>query len=155
MIREAPPIHLEIIPIDFKEANAFVEQYHRHHKPVKAGYKFCIGVSDGSVVGVAIVGLPLARARNDGFTLEVRRTCTDGTKNVNSMLYGAAWRAAKALGYRKLITYTLPTESGASLKGAGWINIGQTEDARGWNRPKRPRVDLHPLVRKLIWEAPA
>ena len=153
--REAPPIFLEVIPVDFEEANAFVEQYHRHHKPVRAGYKFCIGVSDGSVVGVAIVGLPLARARNDGFTLEVRRTCTDGTKNVNSMLYGAAWRAAKALGYRKLITYTLPTESGASLKGAGWTIIGQTEDARGWNRPKRPRVDLHPLVRKLIWEAPA
>jgi hypothetical protein len=147
---------LKIVPVDFAEANSFIEQYHRHHKPIKAGYKFCLGVAEsGQIVGVAVIGLPLARARCDGFTLEVRRSCTDGTPNANSALYGAAWRAAKALGYHRLITYTLKTESGASLKGAGWTIIGQTEDARGWNRPKRPRVDTHPLVRKLIWEAPA
>jgi hypothetical protein len=148
-------MNLTIVPLDFDEANEFIRQFHRHHKPISAGYKFCVGVSDGQkIVGAAIIGLPLARARNDGFTLEVRRTCTDGTKNVNSMLYGSSWRAAKALGYHKLITYTLPTESGASLRGAGWRVIGETEDARGWNRPKRPRVDLHPLCKKLIWEAP-
>jgi hypothetical protein len=145
-----------IVPMDFKEANAFIQQYHRHHKPVRAGYKFCLGVSDGQqIVGVAIVGLPLSRARMDGWTLEVRRTCTAGVPNANSALYGAAWRATKALGYKRLITYTLPTESGASLRGAGWKIIGETEDARGWNRPKRVRVDTHPLVKKLIWEAPA
>ena len=147
---------LQVIPLDFKEANEFVRRFHRHHKPIVGGYKFCVGVSVGDkVVGVAIVGLPLARARNDGFTLEVRRTCTDGTKNANSALYGASWRAARALGYHRLITYTLPTESGASLRGAGWRVIGETADARGWNRPSRPRVDMHPLVKKLVWEAPA
>lgn len=151
------PVHnkVSIVPVDYEEANSFVSQYHRHHKPIRGGYKFCIGASDGEkIVGVAIVGLPLSRARMDGWTLEVRRTCTDGTANANSALYGAAWRATKALGYKRLITYTLPTESGASLRGAGWTVIGQTEDARGWDRPKRPRVDTHPLVQKLVWEAP-
>lgn len=144
-----------IVPVDFQEANEFIRKLHRHHKPIKFGYKFCLGVASGEkMVGVAIVGQPLAKARMDGWTLEVRRTCTDGTSNANSALYGAAWRAAKALGYRRLITYTLPTESGASLRGAGWRVIGQTEDARGWDRPKRPRVDTHPLCQKLVWEAP-
>lgn len=145
------PCSLEIIPLEFKEANEFIRKYHRHHKP-PTRYKFCLGASDGvRVVGVAMVGRPLARARCDGWTLEVIRTCTDGTPNVNSALYGACWRVARALGYKRLITYTLLTESGVSLRGAGWRIIGQTEDARGWNRPKRPRVDTHPLCKKLIW----
>jgi hypothetical protein len=145
---------LEIVPIDFAEANEFVRLLHRHHKPVAAGYKFCIGVSDGEkIVGVAIVGLPVARKLMDEWTLEVRRTCTDGTRNANSILYGAAWRAARALGYRKLITYTLPEEGGASLKGAGWKCLGECGGG-SWNRPNigRLRVDLHPMQRKLRWE---
>ena len=80
------------------------------------------------------------------------RTCTDGTKNANSCLYGACWRVARGLGYKRLITYTVPSESGVSLRGAGFKMVGETNDARGWNRPKRPRVDTHPLVSKLIWE---
>lgn len=177
---------LQITPIDFAEANAFVESLHRHHKPVAAGYKFCVGVSKkkdvcincgGSgrsdefgvfgvcyvcngnneeriICGVAIVGLPVARLLCDGFTLEVRRVCTDGTRNACSMLYQAAWRAVKALGYRKLITYTLPEEGGASLRGAGWHLVGQRGGGT-WDRPKngRPRVDLHPTQQKLLWEA--
>ena len=52
---------LEICPMTLKEANAYVEQYHRHHKPV-VGHKFSIGCSDGEkIVGVAIVGRPVAR----------------------------------------------------------------------------------------------
>lgn len=147
---------LEVVPIDFAEANEFIRRYHRYHRPVKAGYKFCVAVADterNEIVGVAVVGLPVARHLMDGWTLEVRRTCTDGTKNANSMLYGACWRAARALGYRRLITYTLPSESGSSLRAVGWRCIGMTAGDT-WNRPNcgRPRVDLHPLQRKLRWE---
>jgi len=144
---------LQVVPIEVAEANEFIRRFHRHHKPIKAGYKFCLAVARGpDIVGVAICGLPLARARMDGFTLEVRRTCTDGTKNANSMLYGACWRVTRGLGYHRLITYTLPSESGVSLRGADFRLIGETNDARGWNRPKRPRVDTHPLISKLIWQ---
>ena len=143
---------LEIVPMVLDEANAFVAEHHRHHKPVP-GAKFCIGVaSDGEIVGVAIVGRPVSRMLDDGWTLEVNRTCTDGTKNANSILYGAAWRAAKALGYRKLITYTLPEESGASLRAAGWRCLGSAGGG-SWNTPSRPRVDTHPLQAKLKWMA--
>lgn len=143
---------LQIVPISLDEANAFVERLHRHHRPVP-GAKFCIAVACAEVVvGVAIVGRPVARMLDDGWTLEVIRTCTDGSKNANSMLYGAAWRAAKALGYKKLGTYTLPEEGGASLRGAGWRCIGETGGGR-WSRLARPRIDTHPLQAKLRWEA--
>ncbi len=142
---------LELTPITLSEANIFVKEYHRHHQPVP-GCKFCIGVSDGSkIVGVAIVGRPVARHLDDGWTLEVTRTCTDGTKNANSMLYGACQRATFSLGYKKLITYTLPEEGGASLKGSNWKCIGKTGGG-SWNRKTRPRVDRHPLQQKLRWE---
>jgi hypothetical protein len=144
-------LKLTIIPMVLDEANAFVAEHHRHHKPVP-GAKFCVGVADGErVVGVAIVGRPVARMVDDGWTLEVNRTCTDGTKNANSMLYGACRRAAFALGYRRLITYTLPTESGVSLKAAGWKCLGEAGGG-SWNCPSRPRVDTHPLQVKLKWE---
>jgi len=152
MTTRAGKAELEVVPIEVVEANEFIRRFHRHHKPIKAGYKFCLAVARGpDIVGVAICGLPLARPRMDGFTLEVRRTCTDGTKNVNSMLYGACWRVTRGLGYHRLITYTLPSESGVSLRGAAFRLIGETNDARGWNRPKRPRIDTHPLISKLIW----
>ena len=144
---------LQIVPLTLAEANAFVERHHRHHRPVP-GAKFCIGVSDSEgIVGVAIVGRPVARMLDNGWVLEVNRCCTDGTRNACSALYGAAWRAARALGYRKLITYTLPEEGGASLRGAGWRIVGQTSNTRGWSRVARPRVDTHPLQAKLRWEA--
>lgn len=103
---------LELIPMTLREANAFVEQYHRHHKPV-VGHKFSIGISDGEkVVGVAIVGRPVGRFLDDGWTLEVTRLCTDGTHNACSMLYAAAWRAARAMGYRRVVTYIGDIHSG-------------------------------------------
>lgn len=143
---------LTLQPINLKEANAYVAQYHRHHKPV-AGYKFAVAVSDGDKIrGVAIVGRPVARMLDDGWTLEVNRLCTDGAHNACSMLYGAAWRAAKAMGYRKLITYTLPEEGGASLRASGWKLIGE-RGGGSWNRKSRARVDSHPLQTKLLWEA--
>ena len=107
------------------------------------------------VVGVAIVGGPVARLLDDGWTLEVNRCCTNGTKNACSKLYANAWQAAKALGYTKLITYTLASEGGASLRGAGWRCLGEatTKVGQGWNVKSRPRVDTHPLQQKLKWEA--
>lgn len=143
---------IRIVPIDFKEANAFVEQHHRHHKPV-TGMKFCLAISDGEHIrGVALVGRPVARHLDNGWTLEVNRCCTDGVRNGCSMLYGAAWRVAKALGYSRLITYTLPEEGGASLKASNWRLIGEAGGS-AWNCKNRPRVDTHPLQRKLLWEA--
>jgi hypothetical protein len=100
-------VMLELCPITLAEANAFVGALHRHHKPV-VGHKFSIAVTDGEKIrGVAIIGRPVARLLDNGTTLEVNRVCTDGARNACSMLYGAAWRAAKALGYKRLITYTL------------------------------------------------
>lgn len=142
---------LEVVPITLAEAKAFIAEHHRHHaEPV--GHVFSIAVAkDSDVVGVATVGRPVARMADDGWTLEVNRCCTDGTRNACSMLYGAAWRVARALGYRKCITYTLPAEGGASLRGAGWRVIGEAGGG-SWSRDLRPRVDTHPLQAKLRWE---
>lgn len=142
---------LNICPMTLKEANAFVEQNHRHHKPV-VGHKFSIGCTDGEkIVGVAIVGRPVSRHLDDGWTLEVNRLCTDGTKNACSMLYAAAWRAAKAMGYKRLVTYILESESGVSLKAAGWKCVGKAGGLR-WTGKRRPKVDLCPAQMKLRWE---
>lgn len=111
---------LELRPISFRDAQEFVRENHRHNKP-PVGHKFSIGVYDGDrLCGVAMVGRPVGRYLDDGLTLEVNRCCTDGTKNACSILYGAAWRAAKALGYKHLVTYTRQSENGASLRAAGW-----------------------------------
>ena len=151
---EGTGIKMKVTPINLDEANAFVAEHHRHHKPVP-GAKICVAVSEEDVVrGVAIVGRPVARHLDDGWTVEVNRCCTDGTKNACSMLYATAWKAARAMGYTSLITYTLESEGGASLRGAGWRCVGQTSTAnRGWNTPSRPRVDTHPLQQKLKWSA--
>jgi hypothetical protein len=145
---------MEITPITFEEANAFVAKFHRHHKPMQ-GCKFCVAVSnEDKVVGVAIVGRPVARLLDNGWTLEVNRCCTDGTRNACSMLYSSAWKAAKALGYKRLITYTLPEEGGASLKASNWICLG-LRGGGNWNVKSRPRIDTDELLRgqKLLWEA--
>ena len=143
---------LELIPITLKEANKYVGLHHRHHRPV-VGHKFSIGVSSGdTVVGVCIVGRPVSRHLDNGWTLEVTRCCTDGTKNACSMLYSAAWRAAKALGYKKLITYTLPEEGGASLRASNWKCIGEAGGGN-WNCKARPRVDTEHQQKKFRWEA--
>ena len=142
---------MRITPITLREASAFVEKHHRHHKPPQ-GALFAIAASEGDqVVGVAIVGRPVARLANDGWTAEVTRLCTIGNKNACSMLYGASWRAARAMGYRKLITYTLPQEGGSSLRGAGWTCLGEAGGG-SWSRKDRPRVDTHPTQIKLKWQ---
>jgi hypothetical protein len=130
-----------------------VRAHHRHHQP-SVGDVFSLAVADesGEVRGVAMVGRPVARALCDGWTLEVTRVATDGCPNACSALYGAAWRAARALGWRRLITYTLASESGTSPRAAGWRLLGEVQ-AKSWSTPSRPRVDKAPMQRKLRWEA--
>jgi hypothetical protein len=145
---------LELQPISFKEAVVFVGQHHRHHN-ASVGWKFGIAANDGEkVVGVVMIGRPVARHLDDGYSLEVTRCCTDGTKNAASLLYGAAWRAAKAMGYKRLITYTLASEPGTSLRAAGWRSLYEVK-GRSWSCPSRPRVDTHPMAQKTLWEAVA
>lgn len=142
---------LSLIPVSLKEANAFVAAYHRHHKPTR-GHKFSVGCAvAGQLVGVAIVGRPVSRYLDDGLTLEVNRLCTTGEPNVCSMLYGAAARAAKAMGYRKIITYTLDSEPGASLRAAGWTCAGPAGGKR-WTGQRSHAVDLYPAQTKLRYE---
>lgn len=142
-----------IIPIELAEANAFVDQHHRHHHRV-VGHKFSIAAvrQPDEIVGVAIIGRPVSRHRDDGLTLEVTRLCTDGTRNACSFLYGACARAALALGYARIGTFILATEDGVSLRAAGWRLIGETRGGT-WDRRTRPRIDKHPTQRKLLWEA--
>ncbi len=113
-----------------------------------------MGVGCGCVCGVAIVGRPVARLSCDDYTCEVTRLCTLGHQNTSSMLYGAAWRAARALGYRRLITYTLPEEGGVSLRASGFKLIGEAGGGT-WSRKARPRIDMHPTQSKLRWEMTA
>ena len=143
---------LALIPLSLAEANQFIAQHHRHHRPV-VGHKFSLGTELGAqLIGVAIVGRPVSRIRDDGTTLEVTRLCViPGTRNACSFLYGAAARATFALGFLRLGTYTLATESGTSLRAAGWTLIGERRGG-SWSRQDRPRTDKHPTGQKLLWE---
>lgn len=142
---------LAVVPITLEEANVFVARHHRHHGEV-VGHKFSLGAALGDgIVGIAIIGRPVARHRDDGITLEVTRLCTDGTRNACSFLYGAAARAAFALGYRRIGTYILASETGASLRASEWRLVGEVR-GRSWSCPSRPRVDTHPTEDKLLWE---
>ena len=145
---------LFVVPLDLESANDWVTMFHRHHPPV-VGHKFSLGaMKNNDIVGVIIVGRPVARMRQDGWTLEVTRLATDGTKNACSFLYGAAARAAFALGYRRVGTYILASEPGTSLNAAGWRQIGEVK-GRSWSCQTRPRVDRHPLQDKLLFERSA
>lgn len=142
---------LELVPLELGEANAFVSKHHRHHKPV-VGHKFSLGATmNDMIVGVAIVGRPVSRHRDDGSTLEITRLCTDGTKNACSFLYGACARACFALGFRRIGTYILASESGISLTAADYRLLGQ-RGGGSWSRHQRPRVDKFPMQEKLLFE---
>src|SRR6266511_1671536 len=146
---------LRTVPVSFAQACAFVAAWHRHHRP-PTGHKFSIGVAtdDGVLVGVAMVGRPVARLLDDGHTLP-ERVATDGHRNACSLLYAAAWQAARALGYRRLVTYTQAGESGASLRAAGWRIVAARPPAPGWSRPSRARAD-HGTdhIARLRWQPP-
>ena len=143
----------QLQPIALDEANAFVSRYHRHHGKVQ-GHKFALALNDGTeIIGVAIVGRPVARLLDNGLTLEVTRLCVKvGFPDACSMLYAACWRAARALGFKRLITYILKSESGVSLQAANWRLVGECGGGT-WNRESRKRVDKHPIGTKLLWEA--
>lgn len=144
---------LTLHPLTLKEARRFVAKHHRHHKAPQGGL-FAIGCVSGESdepCGVVIVGRPVARMADDGWTAEVTRLCTTGERNACSMLYSAAWRACRAMGYKRLITYILASEPGVSLQAAGWRLVGETCGGT-WNRRGRPRYDKHPLEGKLLWE---
>jgi len=145
---------LAVVPCTLREARAFVDKHHRHHRAPQGGL-FAIGAADGErMVGVVIVGMPVARMLADGWTAEVTRLCVVDAPNACSMLYAAAWRAARAIGYRRLVTYTLPEEGGGSLRAAGWRLVGEAGGG-SWSRKDRPRVDTHPTQEKLRWEVAA
>lgn len=151
---------LSIIPVSFRQAKEYVSEHHRHNRPPQ-GMKFAIGAAKEDVlVGVAVAGRPSSRVLDNGLTLEVTRTCTTGEKNVNSMLYGAVWRAAKAMGYTKLITYTRQDESGASLRAAGFVVDAELRARKGWADSSVTLKHLrHPEgdggVARIRWRIPA
>jgi hypothetical protein len=144
---------LRIVPVTFRQAVVFIAEHHRHHRPPR-GMKFAVGVSDGrGLVGVATVGRPVARHLDDGSTLEVTRTCTCQVPNANSMLYGAMWRAARALGYTRMLTYTQEGESGSSLRAAGLVRVAELRPRPGWHTPSRPRMDMGAdRIARTRWE---
>lgn len=145
---------MRAIPMDLEGANEFVARHHRHHGAV-VGHKFSIGAAFGeALVGVVIVGRPVSRHRDDGLTLEVTRLCTDGTKDAPSFLYGAAARAAFAMGYRRIGTYIRKDEPGTTLRAAGWRMIAETP-GRSWSVPSRPRKDKTDLIPRLLFEKEA
>ena len=145
------------VPCFRDEANAFIREHHRHHGPV-VGSVLTIACAkaategDHRICGVVTVGRPVARRLQDGWTAEVTRLATDGTPHACSFLYAAAWRAARAIGYHRLVTYILDSENGVSLKAAGWRMVGEAGGG-SWSRKDRPRVDTAPTQRKIRWEA--
>lgn len=150
---------MTLLPVTIREANAFVEAFHRHNAPVQ-GARFALGAStaDG-LIGVAIVGRPVARLLQDGLTAELLRTCTrpEAPKGAVSFLAARAWRAWQAMGGTRMVTYTLADESGASMRGAGWNLIGDVKNtANGWARDSRAR-EWQPIYgqMKMRWEVAA
>ena len=142
---------LKAVSIELRQANEFVRALHRHHDPVYRD-KFRVGVTDGLFLcGVAQVGRPVARGLDDGQTVEVVRLATDGTPNACSFLLARAANAARELGFKRIITYILDTESGGSLRAAGWQ---KEADVRGhnWDTPSRPRNTSAPTCDKQRWE---
>lgn len=152
---------LSLCPVTIGEARTFIARHHRHHGAPQSGL-FAVAVArepegeeDEAIIGVAVVGRPIARAWQNGYTAEVTRLCVlEGYKNACSMLYAASWRAARALGYRRLITYILGSEPGTSLKAAGWRVIA-VRPAKSWAKHSRarPRVDRSPPAQRILWEA--
>lgn len=123
---------MKVVPITLRAARRFIAEHHRHNVPPK-GWRFGVGLeASGELVGVATAGQPVARILDDGVTLEVTRVCTIGHKNASTMLYGAVCRAAKAMGYERVITYTLDTEHGISLRAAGFQEVGRGKGSRSW-----------------------
>jgi len=143
-----------LAPCELREAAAFILQHHRHHRPPQ-GHRFSLkAILDGRVVAVAVVGRPVARHQQDGETVEIVRLCADGTPNACSFLIGAVKRSARALGYKRVISYTLESEAGASWRAAGMSQTGMTTGGAwsGTYGESKRRLNLHPLCPKRRWE---
>jgi hypothetical protein len=144
---------LELRPVTLREAQKFVDQVHRHHDAPQ-GHRVSVGVmyESGNLRAVGVLGRPVARGADDGFTAEITRVASDGAPNACSMIYGALTRAARALGYRRVITYTLSgIENGASLRASGWQVDGETSGGE-WKRSEgKPRKNTHPTTPKIRW----
>lgn len=147
-------MNLQIVPISIKQANEYVAKWHRHNSPVRiARFALAVQGEDGNIHAVGIVGLPLARALMDGYIVEILRVASDGTRNTCSMLYGNCRKAAFALGFNRVITYNLHTESGASLKAAGFQLVCTTAGGKTWqNRPGRKHQQVV-FSEKNRWES--
>ena len=143
---------LRIIPLELVEANALVGRLHRHHRPVQF-HRFSIGVVDGcgQLVGAAIVGRPVARLTPARTTLEVSRLVTNGSPNACSILYAAAARAGRAMGYQRIQTYVLAEETGTSLRAAGWTCDGERRGGPRRNRDGKMRQGDYPMGNKVRW----
>ena len=138
---------LVAVPLELSQANEYVSLFHRHHDPVHRD-KYRLGAMfDGKLVGIVQVARPVSRLLDDGKTVEVVRLCTDGTKDACSFLYSRAARIAKEMGYEKIITYILCTETGASLRACGWVEEATTSGGH-WSRPSRKRTTTAPTVPK-------
>ena len=145
---------LRLVPVSLEQANEHVAAWHRHNTPVVQA-KFCVGAADDQDVlrAVAIVERPKARGNADHLTVEITRVASDGTRNANSLLYGACARAAFALGYRRVITYTQASEGGSSLRAAGYRVIAERPPRKGWSTPSRPRDNTtYRSVQRQLWE---
>ncbi|GGN40197.1 hypothetical protein FHR83_007094 [Actinoplanes campanulatus] len=142
---------LHTVPLTRTQANDLIARRHRHHKPVH-GLRFAIGLVDevGQLRGAAVVGRPVARMTDPYRVAEVTRLVTDGVPNGCSMLYQAAARAAKAMGYERIQTFILLSEPGTSLRASGW-EMDRTTKPEGWSRPSRIREDEHPTEAKMRW----
>lgn len=144
---------LTVIPLELKEANQLVANWHRHHQPAQ-GHRFSLGVidQDGELHGACIVGRPVARlAGSPKEVLEVVRLVTDGTPNACSALYAAAARAGKAMGYLRIQTYILDSETGTSLKATGWTNEGPAGGGQWKHTDGKPRRTDQPTGLKTRW----
>ena len=143
---------MRVVPIELVEANACISAWHRHHKPV-VGHRFSLGALDGlRIVGVCVVGRPVARlAGHPREVAEVTRLATDGTRNACSILYAAAARACRAMGFRRLQTYTLESEEGASLRAAGWLHEGRAGGGQWKHTDGKPRRTDQPITIKNRW----
>ncbi len=142
------------VPLRLRDANDIVARWHRHHKPSR-GHRFSIGAVTelGDLVGCVIVGRPVNRNFNQDLTAEVVRCATNGHRNACSFLYGAAARAAQAMGFWRIQTYVLSVEPGTSLRAVGWT-LGHFTEGGAWVRSEEGqehRNNDHPLMPKQYW----
>ena len=141
---------LNIKPCHLRAARDYVGRYHRHSIPPVGG-KFAVACYDGDrLCGVAICGRPVARYLDDGLPLEILRCCTDGTDNACSKLYGACCRIGFDMGYDRIITYTLASETGASLRAAGFTFDG-IAGGQVWTGQRHRDYYVAPAERKHRW----